>query len=31
MAIDDLQEANRKVAHINKFLVPKGERGTEQE
>lgn len=31
MAIDDLQEANRKVAHINKFLVPKGEKGTEQE
>lgn len=31
MAVDDLQEANRKVAHINKFLIPKGEKGTEQE
>ena len=31
MAVDDLQEANRKVAHINNFLVPKREKGTEQE
>ena len=28
MAIDDLQEANRKVAHINKFLVPHGKNGS---